>query len=57
MSKIYRDTERNEYVSKDELVFQFHSELTDEDRHGRTFAQYLQDCLSKNGFLEELKIC
>ena len=55
MATIYRDTESGDYVSRGELVYQYHYQLTEEDRHGRTFEQWLKDCLSKNGFLEEVK--
>ena len=55
MATIYRDTESGDYISRGELVYQYHYQLTEEDRHGRTFEEYLRDCLSKNGFLEEVK--
>ena len=55
MVTIYRDTETGDYVSRGELVHQYHYDLTEEDRHGRSFEQWLNDCLDKNGFLEEVK--
>ena len=54
MVTIYRDTETNQYISKGELVYEYHHNLTEEDRHGRSFEEYLRDCLSKDGFLEEV---
>lgn len=49
-AKLYRDTESGEIINELELFNQFQS--MDEDN--RTFYQYILDCTSKNGFLEEI---
>ena len=47
MSKLYYD-ERGYYVTTEQLVKEF-SELSEDERNGRTAAEYISDCMSENG--------
>ena len=50
---LYRDTEDGRIINEMELFEQFQS-MDEDNRNGRTFYQFILDCLSKNGFLEEV---
>ena len=52
-ARLYRDTEDGRIINEMELYEQFRS-MDEDNRDGRTFYQYILDCLSKNGFLEEV---
>lgn len=53
--KYYIDTENGKVYSAFNLLYEFCFNLTDDDRNGRSFAEYLNDCTNGNGFLEEVK--
>lgn len=54
MPKLYRDTENGAIITEEELFEQF-QKMDEDNRADRTFYQYILDCLSKNGFLEEVR--
>lgn len=47
MNKLYYD-ERGYYVTAEQLLQEF-SELSEDERNGRTAAEYISDCMSENG--------
>ncbi|MBQ5901267.1 MAG: hypothetical protein IIW86_05350 [Clostridia bacterium] len=49
---LYRDTESGEILTAAQILKEWH-DMSEEEQNGRTFTQYLSDCLSKNGFLVE----
>ena len=49
--KMYRDTENGHIISETTLKNEF-NQLPDEEKNGRSFEQYINDCTNKNGFLE-----
>lgn len=52
---LYRDTEDGNIINEMELFKQFQN-MDEDSRDGRTFYQYILDCTSKNGFLEEITL-
>lgn len=52
---MYIDTENNEIITESELYSEF-IELSQNDpnEYNYTFKQYLNNCLSKNGFLKKI---
>jgi len=55
MKRIFRDTESNELITEQELKNEFLYYCKHLSNDPRTFEQYIKDCTSKNGFLEEVK--
>lgn len=53
MSRIFYDYEANEIVHEEQLLIEF-CEMNEEERNGRSFEQYVNDCTDKNGTLVEL---
>lgn len=52
--EMHRDTESGELVTLEQLQSEYDA-MPEEDKNGRTFGQWIADCLSKNGFLQEVK--
>ena len=52
-ARLYRDTEDGRVINELELFEQFQN-MDEDSKDGRTFYQFILDCLSKNGFLEEV---
>lgn len=56
MTNLYRDTENGNIITIDELAAEFDElKATTPDEYDYSFIQYLNNCLSKNGFLEAVK--
>lgn len=53
-TKMYRDTESGCTISEAELLREWGMQPAADRTLGETFAEYLANCLSKNGFLEEV---
>ena len=54
--KLYRDTENGEILTEAQLQKEFETLKAEEpDEYNYTFKEYLQNCTSKNGFLELIK--
>lgn len=55
MTRLYRDTESGTIVLESELQAEFERlKFENPGEYDYTFKQYLNNCLSKNGFLEVL---
>jgi hypothetical protein len=56
MSKLYRCTESDEILTETQLQAEFETLKAEEpETYDYTFHQFIENCLSKNGFLEEVK--
>ena len=56
MSKLYRCTESDEILTKAQLKAEFETLKAEEpETYDYSFYQFIKNCLSKNGFLEEVK--
>ena len=54
--KLYRDTENGETLTEAQLKAEFETLKEEEpETYNYNFNEYLKNCTSKNGFLEELK--
>ena len=52
--KLYIDTESNSIITEAELKTEFEAlKAEDPETYNYTFSEYLNNCTSKNGFLEE----
>ena len=53
--KLYRDTENGEILTEAQLKEEFEVLKAEEpETYNYTFKEYLKNCTSKNGFLEEV---
>lgn len=56
MSKLYRCTESDEILTEAQLQAEFETLKAEEpETYDYNFYQFIKNCLSKNGFLEEVK--
>jgi hypothetical protein len=56
MEKLYRCTESNEILTEAQLQTEFETLKAEEPTtYDYNFTDYLKNCTSKNGFLEEVK--
>lgn len=54
--KTYRDTENGEILTESQLKAEFETLKAEEpETYNYNFYQFIENCLSKNGFLEEVK--
>ena len=54
--KLYRDTENGETLTESQIKAEFETLKAEEPEiYNYNFNEYLKNCTSKNGFLEELK--
>ena len=54
--KLYRDTENDETITETQLKAEFETLKAEEpETYNYNFYQFIENCLSKNGFLEEVK--
>ena len=54
--KLYKDTENNTILTEAEIQAEFETLKAEEpETYNYTFAEYLKNCTSKNGFLEAIK--
>lgn len=52
---MYLDTERGCYITEEQLRREFEHLKTTSGTDAKTFSQYLNNCLDKNGTLEVVK--
>ena len=56
MEKLYRCTESDEILTETQLQAEFETLKAEEpETYNYNFYQFIENCLSKNGFLEEVK--
>lgn len=56
MSKLYKCTESGEILTEAQLKAEFETLKAEEpETYNYNFYQFIENCLSKNGFLEEVK--
>lgn len=56
MEKLYRCTESGEILTEAQLQAEFETLKAEEpETYNYSFYQFIENCLSKNGFLEEVK--
>lgn len=56
MEKLYRCTELDEILTEAQLKAEFETLKAEEpETYDYNFADYIKNCTSKNGFLEEVK--
>ena len=56
MEKLYRCTESGEILTEAQLQAEFETLKAEEpETYNYNFADYIKNCTSKNGFLEEVK--